>query len=81
MKTWMLWYDDQGDIVERVIRAANYYEKKYLCRPNLCLIAHGEIPGELMVNGIRVISDRRVARKHLWIGYEAIQGDENNDLL
>jgi len=71
MKMGMLWYDDdpKTDLRTKVHRAADYYQKKYGIRPNLCYV-HPSMLGQerMQVNEIEVRTNRRVLRNHLWLG-------------
>jgi len=71
MKMGMLWYDDdpKADLRTKVHRAADYYQKKYGIRPNLCYV-HPSMLGQerMQVNEIEVRTNRRVLRNHLWLG-------------
>ncbi len=71
MKIGMLWFDNDPkvDLPTKVSRAAEYYQKKYGLRPDLCyvhpsMLANGLIRG----NGIEIRPNRSVLPNHLWIG-------------
>jgi hypothetical protein len=71
MKMGMLWYDDdpKADLRAKVHRAAEYYQKKYGVRPNLCFVHPSMLNQErLHLNGIEVRTNHRVLRNHLWLG-------------
>lgn len=71
MKMGMLWYDDdpKADLRTKVHRAAEYYQRKYGVRPNLCYVHPSMLTQERMqFNEIEVRTNRRVLRNHLWLG-------------
>ncbi|WP_299025543.1 hypothetical protein [uncultured Thermanaerothrix sp.] len=71
MKMGMLWYDDdpKADLRTKVHRAAEYYQKKYGVRPNLCYVHPSMLAQERMqFNEIEIRTNRRVLRNHLWLG-------------
>ena len=72
MKIGMLWFDDdpRRSLTERIVRAADYYSKKYGRTPTLCLL-HPATAGPALpasVGGLELRTNASVLREHLWIG-------------
>ncbi|MEW6650920.1 MAG: hypothetical protein AB1453_12120 [Chloroflexota bacterium] len=73
----MMWFDkDEKKLLsEKIMEAARYFEDKYGQRATICL-AHPDdlVNGGNVIQegalGMRLESDRRVMRNHLWIGCE-----------
>lgn len=72
MVTGMLWFDDSKiSLKDKVVKAVDYYQKKYLKKPNLVLIHPKILEGEKVeVEGLTVRANRIVLPGHLWIGME-----------
>ena len=77
MKTGMLWFDNSKASLEvKIKKAAEYYEKKHGCKPDLVLI-HPSMLGDRALNGMNFESDGLVVRTyrpvlpgHIWLGIE-----------
>ena len=69
MTTGMLWYDASKDKMGiKVIKAMNYYIKKYGVTPTLCLVHTFDF-----VKDDYIITTRPwggISKGHLWIGVE-----------
>lgn len=74
MTTGMLWFDNdkQVDLSTKISRAADYYQKKYGRRPDLCFVHPSMIGGSLRTEGIEVKPTRQVLPNHLWLGVQEI---------
>ena len=75
MNTGMLWFDNdpKTSLTAKIERAADYYQKKYGCKPNLCLIhptALEHTSEKSRSTDITVRPYRPVLPGHLWIGVE-----------
>ncbi len=74
MRTGMLWFDNSSrPLAERVKPAADYYQKKYGTRPNVCFVHPSMMPeGNRLagVEGIEMRRSRQVLPNHLWMGFE-----------
>jgi hypothetical protein len=71
MRTGMLWFDNdpKTDLPTKVLRAAEYYQKKYGCSPNLCFVHPSMIKPEIgRASGIELRPSRQVLPNHLWLG-------------
>ncbi len=77
MNVGMLWFDNDARtaLVNKVIKAADYYHQKYGRSANLCLVNPTMLtdrPG--LVDGragkVIVRSNRAILPGHLWIGTE-----------
>jgi hypothetical protein len=71
MRTGMLWFDNdpKTDLPTKVSRAADYYQKKYGCTPNLCFVHPSMLkPEGAKSNGIEMRASRQVLPNHLWLG-------------
>lgn len=73
----MLWYDNnpKSTVEQKVLRAAEYFEKKYNKYPTTCIVntgvfdsikKHEEDTPE--VNGIKLIGSKLVLKNYLQIG-------------
>lgn len=76
MYTGMLLFDDSKTSLQKKIeKAMNYYEKKYGCKPDLCLVhpsmMNGAIDGSTFSSdGLTIRTYRPVLPGHIWIGAE-----------
>ena len=84
MNTGMLWFDNdpKTSLKSKIIRAADYYRKKYGRVPNLCLVHPAALSGSgtgpstfagAKVESLGVLTVRGyrpVLPGHLWIGVE-----------
>jgi hypothetical protein len=74
MNIGMLWFDDSNTTLQqKIIKAADYYEKKYGKRPNLCLVHPSMLVGNVHVSFMKDLSVRPyrpVLPGHIWIGIE-----------
>jgi len=66
----MLWFDKNGTIEERVIRAVNYYKGRYAQTPNICFVHPNTkgISNLKKVAGCEMRTTRSVLPNHFWIG-------------
>jgi len=75
MNTGMLWFDNDPkvDFESKVIRATEYYQRKYGKKPNLCIV-HPSMPFNSPVKtfGIDVQTDKMVLPDHFWLGIKAL---------
>ena len=73
MNTGMLWFDNdpKTTLKDKIIRAADYYRKKYGRVPNTCLINPDALSGEKIDLGILSVRPYRpVLPGHFLIGFE-----------
>lgn len=70
MHTTMLWFDNsKSDLKTKIEKAVDYYEKKYGCKPDLCLLHPSLTPEEkVVIEGMEVRAYRPVLPGHIWIG-------------
>lgn len=71
MREGMLWFDnsDTRPIVDKVIRAADYYHSNYGTRPTLCFVhPTALLAGPVQVEGIEVRTTNSVLPNHFWLG-------------
>jgi hypothetical protein len=71
MNTGMLWFDNDPkmDFNTKIMRAAEYYQKKYGQRPNLCFVHPSmavEAPSKTSVVDIQV--NQMILPNHFWLG-------------
>lgn len=73
----MLWRNATLDVAQRVHEAARYYERKYgllavvaWVNPAEISTLDGIVDGQAMVEGVRVMPSRLVARGHVLVGVE-----------
>ena len=85
MDIGMLWFDNdpKTDIVDKIIRAAAYYHRKYGKTPDLCFIhptmipvANGDsgLPREKLAN-VEVRASKSIRPNYFWIGVNEKAGD------
>lgn len=73
----MLWYDDsKEDILAKIDKAGEYYQRRYGKHPIVCYIHPGNCDCQSAVTpgGIRVETSSGILPNHFWIG-----ADENGD--
>jgi len=67
----MLWFDNdpRADIITKISRAMEYYQKKYGQRPTLIYI-HPDTKGNspLKAAGVDIKTDQMVLPDHFWLG-------------
>ena len=73
MNIGMLWLDDdkRRSLDEKVQRAADYYQEKYGCKPELCLVNTGMVRANKKVGKIEVQPAKTVLPYHFWLGMKA----------
>ena len=77
----MLWFDqDKISVDKRILRAADFYTKKYNILPNVCYCHDSDIPKNrvltlLLYNNkeikVQLIRSKSIRPNHFWIGNEA----------
>ena len=81
MDVGMLWFDNdkERDLSTKVMRAADYYRKKYGNVPNLCYVHPNMFPAQkeveskkVMAGNVEVRSAITVLPHHLWIGVNGV---------
>lgn len=77
MNVGMLWFDNdrQTALADKVLRAAEYYQRKYGHLPDMCLVhpsmlvaPGGEAPA--CAGKVSIRSHHAIRPGHLWIGQE-----------
>ncbi len=78
MNIGMLWYDNSStiDIAEKILRAADYYQRKYGQKPNVCFVhpsmlglsSSQQYPESFQAAGLKVELSKDVLPHHLWLG-------------
>ncbi len=71
MESGMLWFDNdqKTDLPAKLKVAANYYRKKYGCKPDICYVHPSMLPAGLAeFEGIRLCSSPSIVPYHFWIG-------------
>jgi hypothetical protein len=71
MKIGMLWFDNdpKTGLDVKVNRAAEYYQRKYGRKPQVCLVHPSMFKGSSpRVSGIEIRISSQVQRNHLWMG-------------
>jgi len=71
MVTGMLWFDNdpKSDLNTKIVRAVDFYQKKYGTRPDLCFVHPSMIKNNLAGrNGVEIRTNTRVLPHHFWIG-------------
>lgn len=81
MDIGMLWFDNdkERDLNTKVMRAADYYRKKYGNVPNLCFVHPNMLPvkkdvenKKVMAGNVEIRSAPTVLPNHFWIGVNGI---------
>ncbi len=72
MHTGMLWYDNSPTTLHaKIIKAVEYYQRKYGRTPDLCLVHPSMLKNESLENEkITIRPYRSVLPNHIWIGIE-----------
>jgi len=70
----LLWLDEtlKRPMSENVAQAADRYQRKFGRAPNLCYVNAGQMNGETVVGGVRLVAARNVLPYHFWIGCEEV---------
>lgn len=81
MNIGMLWFDNdkERDLNTKVMRAADYYKKKYGNVPNMCYVHPSMLPvsqeienKKRMAGNVEVRSAMTVLPNHFWIGVNGV---------
>ena len=75
MDVGLMWYDNnsQKALEERALLAAERYEKKYGCSPNVCFVnpdmldENGKKEG-VKANGLEIRPGRAILMNYFWVG-------------
>ena len=74
MKVGMLWFeeDQTRSLAARISRAAEYYQRKYGARPNLCMVHPLTMEQEEQAaqEGLKICSSNAVLPNYFWLGVE-----------
>jgi hypothetical protein len=74
MKVGMLWFDEDStrSLAVRITRAAEYYQRKYGARPNLCMVHPQTMAQEEEASheGLKVCSSKAVLPNYFWLGVD-----------
>lgn len=67
----MLWFsnDKNSTLQQKVMKARDYYVKKYGRTPNLCMV-NPSVFEPMEIEGLTIKAYRPVLPGHLWIGIE-----------
>ncbi len=70
METGMLWFDNdpRSDLMAKVIRAAEYYQRKYGKKPDVCFVHPSAVQESQRMEGIEIRRSQMVLPNHFWIG-------------
>lgn len=71
MKTGMLWFDNDSktDLAGKIRQAADYYQKKYGCWPNVCFVHPSMLKENTpKAHNIDIQSNQMILPNHLWLG-------------
>lgn len=66
----MLWFDNdpRSDLIAKVIRAAEYYQRKYGKKPDVCFVHPSAVQESQRMEGIEIRRSQMVLPNHFWIG-------------
>lgn len=73
MQSGIMWFDNDPkvDITTKINNAAQYYEKKFSCKPNICFVNPSILPKEMCLHeGIRLLASCAIIPFHFWIGVQ-----------
>lgn len=75
MEIGMLWFDNtkSRSMSEKIVLAADYYQKKYGQTPNVCEVHPGDLLCEEIktsTHGITVRTSKTIMANHVWLGRE-----------
>ena len=78
METGMMWFDNdpKKNLELKIQQAADFYRKKYGCKPDICLVnpktlvQSTEVLASDHKGKIKILLLRAVLPDHLWIGVE-----------
>ena len=73
MQEGLLWFDanPKRDLADKVARAADRYQAKFGCRPNLCYVHPSVLEGDaVLFDGVRLVPAHNVLKHHFWIGLD-----------
>lgn len=72
MNKGMLWFDNSPKTLlsVKVQRAAEYYEKKYGRKPNMCFVHPSMLGESTILDTVTIRPFRPVLPGHLWIGVD-----------
>ena len=74
MNTGMLWFDGrQRPLVEVLLEANTYYQKKYGAKPNTAFVNPSAVERETVINGLTVKPMKEIRKGHIWLGCEEQQ--------
>ena len=76
MTEGLLWadFDPKRDIADKVAAAADRYQFKFGCRPNLCYVHTSALPlGSVELDGVRVVGAGNVTKNYFLVGVEERQ--------
>ena len=83
MQVGLLWFDNTSrDLAEKVRRAADRYQAKHGCEPNVCYVHPSALDGkgqEIEIDPVRVFSLPSILEHHFWIGVEKGGGGNGRD--
>jgi hypothetical protein len=71
MVTGMLWFDNdpKSDLNSKIVRAVDFYQKKYGIKPDLCFVHPTMVKGEAIGRiAVEIRTNTRVLPHHFWIG-------------
>ena len=79
MNTGMLWYDNnpKTDLDSKIIRASDYYTKKYGAKPDLCFVHPSMLKERIkQSSGIEIRTSKQVLPYHFWLGVHKATGNK-----
>ncbi len=71
MNTGMLWFDNnpKTDLTTKIHKAADYYQKKYGIKPDLCFLNPITLKDKAInAKEIQVEPSKQILPNHIWIG-------------
>ena len=66
----LLWFDNDKtrSLQEKIIRAGNFYFKKYQTIPTRCQVNPADFDKNTHVEGIKIEASKTIMPNHFWIG-------------
>ncbi len=81
MRIGMLWHDSDPKtaLVDKITRAAAYYQQKYSKAPTLCFVNPADLEkSPASPDGITIRPSRSVMVNHLWLGIEQNESEKEH---
>jgi hypothetical protein len=68
VKTGLLWFDNKGEIEERISRAIDRHRKKFGVWPNTCCVNKAQVGDLTEIDGVNIVVRPNALVDHFWVG-------------